>query len=101
MAEWLRSINCSQYVNLFLSGSSQVCWAGAICLQVIGNNITGANLVELDRADLKEMGVAKLGDQIRIASRAKEFRTRECRKVSKRVSNRVCDGFPAFGTTQG
>ncbi|RDI84830.1 hypothetical protein Vi05172_g5185 [Venturia inaequalis] len=71
VAEWLRSINCSQYVNLFLR-----------------NNITGANLMELDRADLKEIGVAKLGDQIRIASRAKEFRTRECRKVSKRVSNR-------------
>lgn len=47
--------------------------------------------MELDRADLKEIGVAKLGDQIRIASRAKEFRTKECRKVSKRVSNRVCD----------
>lgn len=47
--------------------------------------------MELDRTDLKEMGVAKLGDQIRIASRAKEFRTKEFRKPSKRVSNRVCD----------
>jgi hypothetical protein len=47
--------------------------------------------MELDRAYLKEMGVAKLGDQIRIAAQAKNFRTREYKRVSKRVSNRVCD----------
>lgn len=47
--------------------------------------------MELDRAYLKEMGVAKLGDQIRIAAQAKNFRTREYKKPSKRVSNRVCD----------
>lgn len=75
----------------FLVGGCNSVELGQFAKKGVGNNITGANLMELDRADLKEMGVAKLGDQIRIASRAKEFRTRECRKVSKRVSNRVCD----------
>ncbi|KAF2428754.1 Pkinase-domain-containing protein [Tothia fuscella] len=71
VAEWLRSINCSQYVSLF-----------------IDNNITGANLMDLDRSDLREIGVTKVGDQIRIASQAKNFRTKEFRRVSKIISNR-------------
>jgi mitogen-activated protein kinase kinase kinase len=73
VAEWLRSINCSQYVSLFLK-----------------NNITGSNLMELDAASLKEMGILKMGDRKRIEAQAKKFRASEYKRISKRVTNRVC-----------
>jgi mitogen-activated protein kinase kinase kinase len=72
VAEWLRSINCSQYVSLFLK-----------------NNITGSNLMELDAASLKEMGILKMGDRKRIEAQAKKFRASEYKRISKRVTNRV------------
>ncbi|KAF2400288.1 Pkinase-domain-containing protein [Trichodelitschia bisporula] len=82
VAEWLRSINCSQYVDLF-----------------VVNNINGKTLVELDRSHLRDMGIKKLGDQIRIAAQVKKFRLSESKRVSKSVSNReslaMLDG-PAF-----
>jgi mitogen-activated protein kinase kinase kinase len=72
VAEWLRSINCSQYVSVFFK-----------------NNITGPNLMELDAASLKEMGILKMGDRKRIEAQAKKFRTSEYKRISKRVTNRV------------
>lgn len=77
VAEWLRSINCSQYVELFMV-----------------NNINGANLMELDRSHLRDMGIKKVGDQIRIASQAKKFRNKEYNRISKRNSNRVSVAIP-------
>lgn len=72
VAEWLRSISCAQYVTLFLK-----------------NNITGPNLMELDVPALKELGVTKVGDRIRISNQAKSMRTKEYKRISKRVTNRV------------
>jgi hypothetical protein len=46
--------------------------------------------MDLDRSDLREIGVTKVGDQIRIHSQAKKFRTKEYKRVSKILSNRVC-----------
>lgn len=54
------------------------------------NNITGENLMDMDPATLKEMGVNKIGDRVRIGSQAKLFRTTVYRKTSKRNMNRVC-----------
>lgn len=78
VAEWLRSINCSQYVQLFFK-----------------NNITGSNLMELDAPALKELGIGKVGDRIRIATQTKNFRTKEYKRISKRITNRVC--YPMLG----
>lgn len=72
VADWLRSINCAQYVTLFTE-----------------NNITGTVLMELDRNTLRELGIKKVGDQIRISSQAKRFRDLESRKTSKAIKNRV------------
>jgi mitogen-activated protein kinase kinase kinase len=72
VAEWLRSINCSQYIELFTA-----------------NNINGSNLMELDRTSLREMGVHKVGDQIRIATQAKAFRTQVYKRASMAVRNMV------------
>lgn len=53
------------------------------------NNITGENLMDMDPATLKEMGVNKIGDRVRIGSQAKLFRTSVYKKTSKRNMNRV------------
>ncbi|KAF1820894.1 Pkinase-domain-containing protein [Dissoconium aciculare CBS 342.82] len=57
VCDWLASINCGQYVDIFRK-----------------NNITGENLLEMDQAILKEMGIKKIGDRVRISSHAKRFR---------------------------
>jgi mitogen-activated protein kinase kinase kinase len=72
VATWLRSINCSQYIDIFIK-----------------NNITGEALMELDRTALRELGVRKVGDQIRIANQTKAFRQTEYKKGSIAVRNRV------------
>ncbi|KAK4636232.1 Mitogen-activated protein kinase kinae kinase MST11 [Fulvia fulva] len=87
VAEWLKSINCSQYVEIFRK-----------------NNITGENLMDIDQATLKEMGVKKIGDRVRIGSQAKVFRSNVYKRTSKRVVNRhslaMLDGNALIGSTQ-
>ena len=72
VSDWLRSINCAQYVDVFKR-----------------NNINGENLMEMDQTMLKEMGVRKIGDRIRIGAQAKLFRNNVYKRMSKRVINRV------------
>ncbi|KAF2460247.1 Ste11-type MAPKK kinase [Lineolata rhizophorae] len=71
VGEWLRSIKCAQYAELFKV-----------------NNINGENLMEMDHQQLKEMGIKKIGDRVRIGTQAKLFRNREYNRNSKRKSNR-------------
>ena len=40
----------------------------------IVHNINGENLMELDQTMLKEIGIKKIGDRIRIANQIKKFR---------------------------
>lgn len=72
VAEWLRSIDCSEYVDIFKK-----------------NNINGENLMDMDQATLKEMGVKKVGDRVRIGTQAKVFRNNVYKRTSKRNINRV------------
>lgn len=71
VGEWLKSINCAQYVDTFRK-----------------NNITGENLMDLDQATLKEMGIKKIGDRVRINAHAKLFRSNVYKRTSKRNMNR-------------
>ncbi|KAI7073639.1 hypothetical protein KC352_g42266, partial [Hortaea werneckii] len=71
VGDWLRSINCGQYVDLFRK-----------------NNINGENLMDMDQVMLKEMGVKKVGDRVRIGAQAKVFRNKVYRRNSKKVINR-------------
>lgn len=71
VGDWLKSINCAQYVDIFRK-----------------NNITGENLLDLDQATLKEMGIKKIGDRVRINTHAKVFRSNVYKRTSKRVMNR-------------
>lgn len=72
VGDWLRSIGCGQYVDLFRK-----------------NNINGENLLDMDQAMLKEMGIKKLGDRVRIGAQAKVFRNNVYKRSSKRSINRV------------
>lgn len=80
VGDWLRSINCGQYVELFRR-----------------NNINGENLMELDKEMLKEMGVKKLGDRVRINEKAKQFRNMVYKRASKRLINRVSSSSRDIG----
>ena len=72
VGDWLRSINCGQYVELFRR-----------------HNINGENLLDMDQATLKEMGIKKVGDRVRIGAQAKVFRNNVYKQTSKRTINRV------------
>jgi hypothetical protein len=45
--------------------------------------------MELDQTHLKDMGITKVGDRVRINSTAKQLRNKEYKKASRRTSNRV------------
>jgi mitogen-activated protein kinase kinase kinase len=53
--------------------------------------------MEMDQIHLKDMGIKKVGDRVRIGSQAKQLRNKEFKKASKRVSNRVrnCHFLPS------
>ena len=72
VTDWLRSIGCGQYADVFRK-----------------NNINGENLMDMDQATLKEMGIKKIGDRVRIGTQAKVFRNNVYKRTSKRTINRV------------
>ena len=72
VGDWLRSINCGQYVDVFRR-----------------NNINGENLMDMDQGMLKEMGIRKIGDRVRIGAQAKVFRSSVYKRTSKRSINRA------------
>ncbi|KAK3070589.1 ATP binding [Teratosphaeriaceae sp. CCFEE 6253] len=71
VGDWLASINCGQYADLFRR-----------------NHINGENLMEMDKEMLKEMGIKRLGDRVRINEKAKAFRNMVYKRASKRAMNR-------------
>ena len=91
VSEWLRSINAEKYIDLFkglpLSKPVGKCTQVGLTGSHTANNITGENLMDIDQTVLKEMGVKKVGDRVRIGSQAKLFRHKEYRR--KRNSHRV------------
>lgn len=70
VCEYLRSVKCGEYEKLFRK-----------------NNITGENLLEMDKDVLKEMGIDKVGDRVRLFLGIKKLRTRAYANQKKR--NRV------------
>ncbi|KAG9236642.1 BcSTE11, mitogen-activated protein kinase [Amylocarpus encephaloides] len=67
VCDWLRNINCGDYVKLFRR-----------------NNITGDNLLEMDKAVLQEMGIEKIGDRVRLFLGIKKLRTKAYANQKKR-----------------
>ncbi|KAI8957541.1 kinase-like domain-containing protein [Daldinia sp. FL1419] len=59
VCDYLRSVNCGEYEKLFRK-----------------NNINGENLLEMDKEVLKEMGIDKVGDRVRLFLGIKKLRTK-------------------------
>ena len=71
VCEYLRSVKCGEYEKIFRK-----------------NHINGENLLEMDKEVLKEMGIEKVGDRVRLFLGIKKLRTRAYANQKKR--NRVC-----------
>jgi mitogen-activated protein kinase kinase kinase len=74
VCEYLRSVKCGEYERLFRK-----------------NHINGENLLEMDKEVLKEMGIEKVGDRVRLFLGIKKLRTRAYASQKKRT--RVSRGF--------
>ncbi|KAG7290934.1 hypothetical protein NEMBOFW57_000939 [Staphylotrichum longicolle] len=59
VCEYLRSVKCGEYEKVFRK-----------------NHINGENLLEIDKEVLKEMGVEKVGDRVRLFLGIKKLRTK-------------------------
>lgn len=75
VCDYLRTVKCGEYEKIFRK-----------------NHINGENLLEMDKEVLKEMGIDKVGDRVRLFLGIKKLRTRAYANQKKR--NRV--GFPSM-----
>ena len=71
VCDYLRSVKCGDYEKLFRK-----------------NHINGENLLEMDKEVLKEMGIDKVGDRVRLFLGIKKLRTKTY--ASQKRRNRVC-----------
>lgn len=80
VADWLQSIRCGQYEQLFSS-----------------NNVTGETLLESDQKVLSELGIKKIGDRVRINVAIKQLRNKAValRTGRKRDSLAALEGYVA------
>jgi mitogen-activated protein kinase kinase kinase len=70
VCDYLHSVKCGEYEKLFRM-----------------NHINGENLLEMDKEVLKEMGIEKVGDRVRLFLGIKKLRTKAYANQKKR--NRV------------
>ncbi|KAK7207272.1 kinase-like domain-containing protein [Myxozyma melibiosi] len=66
VSDWLHSVNCAKYAHLFAE-----------------NHINGETLLEVDQNIVRELGVTKIGDRVRISVAIKALRARALSKKSK------------------
>jgi mitogen-activated protein kinase kinase kinase len=79
VCEYLRSLKCGEYEKLFRK-----------------NHINGENLLEMDKEVLKEMGIEKVGDRVRLFLGIKKLRTKAYANQKKR--NRVSPQLSLIST---
>ena len=79
VCEYLRTIKCGDYEKLFRK-----------------NHINGENLLEMDKEVLKEIGIDKIGDRVRLFLGIKKLRTKAYanQKKRNRVSSQVLSPHP-------
>jgi mitogen-activated protein kinase kinase kinase len=82
VADYLRSVKCGEYEKLFRK-----------------NHINGENLLEMDKEVLKEMGIDKVGDRVRLFLGIKKLRTKTYANVKKRNRVSVFSFFLSFSST--
>ena len=81
MVDWLHTIRCGHYEQLFLS-----------------NNVTGESLLEFDQKILSEMGIKKIGDRVRINVAIKQLRNKATLMRSRRKRDSLA-ALEAFAVT--
>ncbi|KAK0630579.1 kinase-like domain-containing protein [Bombardia bombarda] len=67
VCDYLRSVKCGEYEKIFRK-----------------NHINGENLLEMDKEVLKEMGIDKIGDRVRLFLGIKKLRTKTYANQKKR-----------------
>jgi mitogen-activated protein kinase kinase kinase len=82
VCDYLRSVKCGDYEMIFRR-----------------NHINGENLLEMDKEVLREMGIDKVGDRVRLFLGIKKLRTRAYANQKKR--NRVWQLFSSLLRCQG
>jgi len=75
VCEYLRSVKCGDYERVFRK-----------------NHINGENLLEMDKEVLKEMGIDKVGDRVRLFLSIKKLRTMTYANQKKRNRVTTCHG---------
>lgn len=72
VCDYLRSVKCGDYERVFRK-----------------NHINGENLLEMDKEVLKEIGIDKVGDRVRLFLSIKKLRTKAYANQKKRNRVRV------------
>lgn len=80
VCDYLVSVKCADYVQVFRK-----------------NNINGENLLEMDKDVLKEMGIDKVGDRVRLFLCIKKLRTKAYANQKKRNRVSLHAGFSPSG----
>lgn len=81
VVDWLHSIRCGQYEQLFIS-----------------NNVTGESLLEFDQKVLAELGIKRIGDRVRINVAIKQLRNKATLMRTKRNRDSLA-ALESFGAT--
>jgi mitogen-activated protein kinase kinase kinase len=79
VCDYLRTVKCGEYEMIFRK-----------------NHINGENLLEMDKEVLKEMGIEKVGDRVRLFLGIKKLRTRAFANQKKRTRVRSPIFSPHF-----
>ncbi|KIE00296.1 MAP kinase kinase kinase Ste11, partial [Metarhizium majus ARSEF 297] len=84
VCEYLRSVKCGDYEKIFRK-----------------NHINGENLLEMDKEVLKEMGIDKVGDRVRLFLCIKKLRTKTYANQKKRNRDSFSglDAYASFPPT--
>jgi mitogen-activated protein kinase kinase kinase len=79
VCDYLRSVKCGDYEMIFRR-----------------NHINGENLLEMDKEVLREMGIDKVGDRVRLFLGIKKLRTRAYANQKKRNRVRIASSCFLF-----
>lgn len=73
VVEWLHTIRCGQYEALF-KGMFFFLMTYLVANFVVANHFNGDNLIECDQKILREIGINKVGDRVRLSAAIKQLR---------------------------
>lgn len=88
VGEWLQGLGLGAYAEAFRS-ELHLSFLEDRPLTFLGNNISGEILMEMETTALKDIGIKKVGDRVRISTQIKIFRNKEYSKSTRKLSNRV------------